>query len=83
MDGFLRGESANLCGPLDLMEKQESYHRSVKGFKAQEGQNRGSESRGPSDLHVNSHIRVSCVETSEYCKGNREITICDIPKARG
>jgi hypothetical protein len=51
-------------GLLDLTEEQESYHRSVKGFKAQEGQNRRSESRGLSDLHVNSHIGVSWVETS-------------------
>jgi hypothetical protein len=52
-------------------------------FKAQEGQSRRSESRGPLDLHVNSHIGVSWVEPPEYCKGNHEIVIRDISTAKG
>jgi hypothetical protein len=58
--GNLRGEFVSFRESLDLMGEQESYHRSVKWFKAQEGQDHRSEPQGPSDLHVYSHIRVSC-----------------------
>jgi hypothetical protein len=38
--GILRGEFANLCEPLDLVEVQGRYNKGIERFKAQEGQSR-------------------------------------------
>jgi hypothetical protein len=51
----------NFHGSLDLTERQESYDRSIEGFKAQEGQDRRSEPQGSSDLIADFHIGLSQV----------------------
>jgi hypothetical protein len=56
---ILRGEFMNSRESLDLTEKKGRYASTPTGFKSQEGQDRGSESQGPSDLLVVSHIGVS------------------------
>jgi hypothetical protein len=61
--GILRGEFAIFRGPSDLMEEKGRYCRYFERFKAQEGQDHRSESQGPSDPFVDSHIGVSWVET--------------------
>jgi hypothetical protein len=50
-----------------------------RGSKLRREQSRRSESEGPSDLHVASHIGELRVKVPSCCNGNYDIAIRDIP----